>query len=195
MKKLRLLLGILFVGNVFGFQQLIQKNIDWKRVNVIQVVLDGKHQVVTSIANSGKSLEYFVNKEHWLSAVNGAYFCPKDYPHCNGEDFSNAPRFYKWKNLSAYGDDFGINGVFAFDKKWNPFIVMQQIRGDVSDELKNINYNTDKIEDIYYGIWNFPVLLLDGKNMLWAYEEYLDRKMKAKWTKNFICYTKDRKTI
>jgi hypothetical protein len=29
---------------------------------------------------------------------------------------------------------------------------MQQIRGDVSDELKNVNYNTDKIEDIYYGI-------------------------------------------
>jgi hypothetical protein len=52
--------------------------------------------------------------------------------------------------LSAYGEDFRINGVFAFDKNGKPFIVMQQIRGDVADELKNVNYNSDKIKDIYY---------------------------------------------
>jgi exopolysaccharide biosynthesis protein len=39
------------------------------------------------------------------------------------------------------------------------------------------------------------VLLLDGKNMLGAYEKYLDKKMKLRGAKNFICYTKDRKTV
>ncbi len=194
-KKLILLFVLLSFGNTFAFQQLIEKNIDWHYVRVIQVILDGNHKVVSSLADEWKPLEYFVNKENWVSAVNWGYFCPKDYPNCGGKDYTNVPRFYEWKNFSRYGNDLSYNWVFAFDKNWNPFIVMNHLWGDAPEKLQHFKYNEDKISQIQYWIGNFPVLLLDGKNIVSWYEPLLNWKMKAKNTKNFICYTKDRKTI
>jgi exopolysaccharide biosynthesis protein len=52
-----------------------------------------------------------------------------------------------------------------------------------------------QLGDVYEGIGNFPVLLLDGQNVLSESEAKIDAKMKAKGTKNFICYTADESTV
>jgi hypothetical protein len=54
---------------------------------------------------------------------------------------------------------------------------------------------TDKIDNIYFGLGNFPVFLLDGEDVIYGYTAYLDAKMKARANKTFICSTKDKKTV
>ncbi len=189
--------SILFLLNffVFAWQQFIDSIISWHKVKIIKVVLDGNHKVITSIAEEWKDLFYFLNKEKGISAINGVYFCPKDYSNCWWKDYTNAPRFYKWKNYSKYWNDFGVNGVFSFDKSWKPFLVMNHVWGDVPNDLENISYNADKIKNIYYWLGNFPVLLLKWKSIVNYYSDILSDKIKSKWIKNFICYTRDRKII
>jgi len=131
----------IFYSVSFASYDLIQKTINWKRVNVIKVVLDWTSQVVTSISNKGESLDVLVKKVWGVAGVNWAYFCPKDYGNCGGIDYTNAPRFYEWKNYSKYENDFWVNGVFAFDDDWKPFIVMNQIWGEVPEKLQWLKVN------------------------------------------------------
>ncbi len=188
-------INIIFLTSVFAKQEFIDTTIDNHHVRVIKVVLDGNHYVITSLSNKWESLYTLMKKQGGISAINGAYFCPADYPHCGWKNFTNAPRFYKWVNYSKYWTDFWVNGVLAFDKNDKPFIVMNHIWWDVPKDLQGIQINVDKIKDIYYWIGNFPVLLLSGKDQIFKYEQLLTNKMKAKSPKTFICFTKDRKTI
>jgi len=192
---LYLLLIFLSWSYTFSYETLINNTISGHKVRAIQVNLDWNYKVISSVSTKGESLRYLMQKENGISAVNGAYFCPKDYPRCWGKDYTNAPRFYKWKNYGRYWDDFSYNGLFAFDKKWSPFIVMNQLWWAAPKHLYHIRHNEKKIKDIYYAIGNFPVLLLDGKNIVSYYDNLLTWKMKSKGLKSFICYTKDRKTI
>ena len=180
--------------SVYSYQNLIDKVIDSHKVKIIQVVLDWHHKVVVSLSEKGESLLSLMNKVYWVSAINWAYFCPADYPNCWWKNYTNAPRFFEWKNYSRYWDDFWINWVFSFDKKWKPFLVMNYLWWDVPEELKQ-QINSDKIKDIYWWLWNFPVLLLEWNNLVSLYESELSRKMKISWPKAFICSTKDWKTI
>jgi len=190
-----LLLILLSWTYTFSYQNLINNTISNHKVKIIQVNLDWNYKVVSSLSNKGENLQYLMQKENGISAVNGAYFCPKDYSNCWGKNYTNAPRFYKWKNYGKYWDDFSYNGLFAFNKEGTPFIVMNQLWWYAPEKLRNIKYNENKIKDIYYAIGNFPVLLLDWKNIVSYYDKLITWKMKRKWPKSFICYTKDKKTI
>ena len=195
MKKILLLLiSLYFFWISFSYQELIDKLIDHHRVKIIKVIIDDQHKVVVSLSNNGESIENLMNKENWISAINGVYFCPKDYKNCWWQNKTNAPRFYKWENPSKYANDFWINGVFAFTKEGKPFIVMNHLWWYAPSRLKT-KINDDKINDIYFWLWNFPVLILNWKNIVGDYEKLITKKMKAKWTKSFICFTEDRKTI
>jgi hypothetical protein len=192
------LLSILFFMLLFGFSfathKLIDTNLNGHYVKVIEVKLDNNTKIVTSISESWDTLENLKNKVGGISAINGAYFMPKDYWFEKND--TNAPRFYEWKNYSKYWTDFGTNGVFSFDKNWNPFMVMNNLYAEKPTwTYKDWKYNEDKIGDIYYGIWNFPVLLKWWKSFVEYYGNYITDKMKLKATKAFICYTKDKKIV
>jgi len=57
------------------------------------------------------------------------------------------------------------------------------------------NINANRINDLYFGISNFPVLLIEGEDVTAGAREYIDSKLTGKGNRNFICSTKDEKTI
>ena len=194
MRYIIFLFFFMFIPFTYSYQQLLDKKIGSHKIKVIQVILDGHHKIISSLSKKGNSLWKLMNKVYWVSAINWAYFCPADYSNCWWKNYTNAPRFYKWKNYSRYKNDFWINWVFAFNKNNIPFIVMNHIWWNVPKKLdKQINSN--KINDIYYGIWNFPVLLFHWNDFVPLYKTELSKKMKGFWFKAFICSTKDWKTI
>lgn len=213
-------LCMLFIPTTYSFQEYISKTIDGKKVNIIKVILDGNHKIITSLSPNGDSLETLVNRVWWVSWVNGAYFCPADYSQCWWTNSNITKRIYKWEILSNNFEDtmfewkwdmfkkdeklkydFWWNGMFAFDKEWNPITVLNETSNFWFDEDKlnkiwiNKNYNSDKIPDISYGIENYPILLINWVNTLNISPRVLDEKMYIKWTKTFICSSEDNTTI
>jgi len=87
--------------------------------------------------------------------------------------------------------------VFSFDKYWKPFIVMNNEYWTKEINTNDVirKYNKNRIKDIKYWIWNFPVLLRNWVNFTRYYNNVIDNKMKLRTAKNFICSTKDWKTI
>ncbi len=78
--------------------------------------------------------------------------------------------------------------------KDNKALFVQNNHGYVG-KYKN-NTNKDRYNDMYYGIGNFPVLLDKGQDVLSFYwPDEIDRKMKSKQMKGFICHTQDWNTI
>jgi hypothetical protein len=57
------------------------------------------------------------------------------------------------------------------------------------------NINADKIDDLYFGISNFPVLLINGEDVTAGASEYSDSKLTGKGNRNFICSTQDGTTV
>lgn len=57
------------------------------------------------------------------------------------------------------------------------------------------NINADRINDLYFGISNFPVLLIEGNDVTASSKEYIDSKLTGKGNRNFICSTEDGKTV
>jgi len=116
---------LIFQWKTFWYQLLINNKIDWHNVKVIKIFLDNNTRVITSVSTKWETLKSLTDKVWWVSAINWAYFMPKDYWFNN--DDTNAPRFYKGKMYSKYGKDFSMNWVFSFDKKWKPFLVMNNL--------------------------------------------------------------------
>ena len=71
---------------------------------------------------------------------------------------------------------------------------MNYLWWDAPEGLKK-HINSDKINQIYYWLGNYPVLLFHWENFVPLYKSQLSRKMKMSWPKAFICSTKDWKTI
>lgn len=197
MPKLSIIISLLFlfISSTFSYQTLINKTLDNHNVKIIKVLLNWQQKIVVSTSNKWTRLNDLMNKVNGVSAINWAYFCPADYKSCGWINYTNVPRFVRWQNISKYGIDFSYNWVFSFDKEWKPFIVMNQLWWYAPEKLKWYSINKDKISNIYYWLWNFPVLLLNWKDILYKYKWILSRKMKNKGTKSFICFTKNRKTI
>ena len=57
------------------------------------------------------------------------------------------------------------------------------------------NINAERIQELYFGISNFPVLLIKGEDVTAGAREYIDSKMTGKGNRNFICSTEDETTI
>ena len=75
-------------------QRTVQKEIWWKSVNLIKVILDWKHKIVTSLSQDWDTLDNLIKKENWISWVNWSYFCPADYKVCNWINFTDRARIY-----------------------------------------------------------------------------------------------------
>lgn len=196
MKKFIFILSLfVFVWNVFAYKELLLENRWWKAVRVVKVVLDWQHYVVTSLANDWwDTLENLVKKVGWDIWINWTFFCPEDYTSCGWITHSNFERVYlwNWEYFSRTWPNTDVRMIFGFDKEWDPLMVqnnMTEMLGLWTD------MNKEKINDLFFWLSNFTVLLVDWKNIVHANQNYFDEKMYSSINRNFICYTEDKKTI
>lgn len=196
MKKIILFFVVLFfVWNVLAYKELLLENRWGKPIRVIKVVLDGQHYVVTSLAwNGWETLENLVKKVWWDTGINWTFFCPKDYSTCWWVTHSNFERVYLWngKDYSKTRPNTDVRVIFGFDINWEPLMVQNNMTE--MPWLRN-DMNKDKINDLYFGLSNFTVLLVEWKNLVHSNQIYFDEKMYSRINRNFICYTKDKSTV
>jgi len=199
MKKKSLIFAVVCIalfGQTFAYRELLIQNVDKHPIRIIKVILDGQDFVVTSLAsNGGDTLPNLINKVWGDAGVNGVFFCPDDYSYCGKETHTISERVFmgNGKDYSTFWPDTSIRMIFGFDKTWAPMLAQnnQWSLQDVGLWTKT----TDKIWDIYFGLGNFPVFLLDGEDVMYGYTSYLDAKMKTRANKTFICSTQDKKTV
>lgn len=151
---------------------------------------------MSSVAKEGgESLEDLTKKVGGISAVNGAFFCPKDYRSCNGITSSNFERIFQGNgaSYSKFWPDTSVRAIFGFLQDGTPMMVQNKL--SIHDVGLTSNINADKIDQLYFGISNFPVLLIEGEDVTVGAKEYIDHKLTGKGNRNFICATQDGKTI
>ncbi|MDR2540499.1 MAG: phosphodiester glycosidase family protein [Candidatus Peribacteria bacterium] len=96
-------------------------------------------------------------------------------------------------NYSTYWPDTSIRGIFGFEQDGTPLFVQNKI--SVWDVGLTSNINSERLDDLYFGISNFPVLLIRGEDVTAGAREYIDSKLTGKGSRNFICSTEDGKTV
>jgi hypothetical protein len=89
--------------------------------------------------------------------------------------------------------DTSVRGIFGFLRDGTPLLVQNKISTHDVGLMSNIN--AERINELYFGISNFPVLLIEGEDVTAGAREYIDNKLTGKGNRNFICSTKDEKTI
>ena len=178
-----------------AYQEILIENRGWHAIRVIKVVLDWEHFVVSSVAGEWWETIQSLTKKVWgTSSINWAFFCPKDYSNCD-TTFSYYERIFKWDgaSYSKFWPDTSIRWIFGFTRDGNPLFVQNKI--SEWDVWLVSNINSDRIWDLYFWISNFPVLLIEWDDVTaWA-STYIDSKLTGKGNRNFICSTKDGKTI
>lgn len=186
---------LFLLGNTFAYKELLLE-VRWnKPIRVIKVVLDGEHYVVTSVANKWwDTLENLIKKVWWDSGINGTFFCPKDYTDCKWVTHSRFERVFLWniKDYSVLWPDTDVRMIFGFNKDGEPMMVQNKLTESIW--LLTLN-NTKGIDDLYFGMSNFTVLLVNGDNVAEANRMHYDSKMYGSANRNFICSTKDKSTI
>lgn len=178
-----------------AYQELLIENRGWHAIRVIKVILDGEHFVISSVAGEWwETIQSLTKKVWWISSINWAFFCPKDYSSCP-KTVSYYERVFKWDwaSYSQFWPDTSIRWIFGFTQDGNPLFVQNKISEWDVGLVSNIN--SDRIWDLYFWISNFPVLLIEWDDVTaWA-STYIDSKLTWKWNRNFICSTQDGKTI
>ena len=190
-----------FVSNsAFAYKELLIENRGGRPIRVIKVVLDGEHFVVASPAeNWWATTEQLAKNVWWDTAINWAFFCPADYSTCklNWKRITHtvSERVYLWEGAkwSMYWWDTSIRMIFWFDKEWTPLFV--QKNSWEADLWLWSNLNKDKLDDLYFWIWNWPVLLMEWEDVVHAFSHYIDNKLTWLANRNFICSTEDNTTI
>lgn len=186
-----------YINQSYGFQQLMDGEFAWHSFQVIKVILDDEHEIVTAVNTNGNatSLRELMEREWGIGAINGAYFCPAEswYSRCGWGNTTTADRYYKGTVYSKYHPDTGGRWIFGFDSV-GTFLFVQNNLGYVPGPITNTNKN--RINDMYYGISNFPILIDKATVVdLEVYDNDIDSKMQASWTKTFICANEDGKEI
>lgn len=191
----------LFTSGILAYQEMIIKDVkvEWvigtKPVRVIKVVLDGQDFIVNSLATTGwDSLKNLMDKVGWHTAINGIFFCPANYSYCNGKTFSNFERVFNGEvdEQSRFWPDTGVRGIFGFEKNGTPLFVQNNL-----SEMPGIwiDTNKERIDELYFGLGNFPILVHQGENVVQHSVDYLDRKLSGRQNRHFICSSKDNTTI
>lgn len=178
--------------SAFWYQELIQKSIDGKKVRVIHITLDDQHTLVSSLSQEGASLSQLMSQKGWVSAINGAYFCPKDYKICGGKNFTDRARIENNIYTSKWKNDLWASGLFAINDQ-NEAQILLHNEGYSPGISKNTNWKL--LPEMVSGIANYPVLVLSWSNVLSQSEEILDAKIRSKWVKTFICTQNNKKDI
>ncbi|MDR0369450.1 MAG: hypothetical protein LBH96_02730 [Candidatus Peribacteria bacterium] len=77
-----------------------------------------------------------------------------------------------------YRPDTSIRGIFGFERDGRPLFVQNKV--SIHDVGLMSNINKDRIGDLYFGISNFPVLLIEGTDVTAGASEYIDSKLTGK---------------
>lgn len=179
----------------FWYKELLLENRNGHPIRVIRVVLDWQDFVVTSLAMTwGATLQELVQQVGWDVGINGTFFCPEDYSSCGWNTYSDFERVYLWdaKNYSKYWPDTSVRMVFGFDIEGIPMMVQNNLSQEMglwSDE------NKENMNDMYFWLSNFTVLLKDGKDVTEANIRFFDQKMEWSANRNFICFTEDKQEV
>lgn len=177
----------------FWEKSLHFENFDWINTTYIKVKLDRWNKIITSVSLSWESLNDLVGKVWQDTWITWVYFCPQDYAWCNWQNSTTADRIFEWVSYSKYWPDTWARWLFWFDKNWN-FIFFQNHLWYAEWFIRK--YNVDKQDDIYYWLSNHPILIIDWKNVLSKeQDDLIDKKIVSKWTKWFICITKDENEV
>ena len=72
-----------WINYTSSYQEILIENRGWHAIRVIKVVLDWEHFVVSSVAGEWwETIQDLTKKVWWISSINWAFFCPKDYSNC-----------------------------------------------------------------------------------------------------------------
>lgn len=180
MKKFFCVFILMFIYSLANANTYIETKVDWKSMKVIEYDIKSEIydiQVLKTSTGEELSLMEILDRNNAISWVNWVFFCPSDYSYCKWkEGTTNNERYVKWEKFSFWPTT-DKRAVFAWDQNKSPFI------------YQDFLINPEKEKDIYYWLSNRPLLLLNWEQQTEFYWEYglIDNKMKASWTRNFIC--------
>ncbi len=165
----------------------IEQTVNWYKFRVIKYDLSSKiydFKIWVNEDENATSLRDLMDKNNWVSAVNGIYFCPKDYSICDNKDFTINERYVDWKKIATY-DNTWERVIFALSKEKKPFLYQTN------------KINPDNELEIHNWVANFPLLLKDWENTIEHYWDInlIDNKMKKRMARNFICNDKEWKNL
>lgn len=187
--------GLFLLNSSFAYKEIIIENIDWKAVRVIKTVLDGQDFVISSLADVGGSdISTLAKNVWWNTAINWVFFCPEDYSSCGWETYANFERIFlwEWEKFSMYWPDTWPRVVFWFDKSWEPMLFQNNIS---NMEWYNTDINSENMDEMFFGLGNFPPLLINWENVVNHSSMHLDAKMLSFGTRNFICWNEPKDTV
>lgn len=165
----------------------IENIFNWKKIKIIEFDTNSKDYIFKVWVNpdyNATSLNELMEKNNWVSAINWVFFCPKSYRECGGQDFTRNERYVNWLKYSWDLKTWN-RVVFAWDKENIPFLFQSW----------KINPNLES--KINYWLANHPLILQNWVDKIPEYQELwlIASNMKTKWTRNFICSTKDKSKI
>ncbi len=132
-------------------------------------------------------------RKMWASVgVNGSFFCPAEsaYRYCGADGSTTSDRIVAGEVYSKYRDDTGERGILGVDKDNKAlFVQNNKWQGYMA------NSNSDKIDDIYYGISNFPILLDKWIDITEESPNLISKQMNNASKKAFICTNEAGDTI
>jgi len=135
-----------------------------------------EYTLKVAVSDSATSISKLARKYNGITAINGVFFCPADYPNCWWVSHTINERIIQGSDESFYTDTWD-RGIFGWDKNGTPLFHQ-------TDAI-----NPDLRWEIFEGLWNFPILYAHGKNMIEQYHDngLYDNKMKARLPRHFIC--------
>jgi len=123
--------------------------------------------------------------------INGWFFCPAEwgYSYCGADNSTSSERIIQGEMIAKRENtaERGILGVTEENKAI--FVQNNQHYG------YRWNSNQDQLNEIFYGIWNRPILLDKWVDVVQEYTHLIDAKLNTTATKAFICTTQDADTI
>lgn len=186
MKKLIILTILLAFPWVTFANTYIEKKVWDYTFKVIQYDLSSENYEIKVVkTDDATNLWNLLEENNAITWVNWVFFCPTDYDWCNTDkSFTDNERYIEWTKYASYLTTWD-RAVFALTKDKKPFI------------YQSGKINMDNEDQIYYWLWNYPLILSEWQNMLEYYWDawLIDNKMRVKSTRNFICSDKDKNNI
>ena len=121
----------------------------------------------------------------WASVgMNGSYFCPAEsaYRYCGADNSTTSERIVAGVSYSKYSGDTGERGIVGVTKDGEPLFVQNN-----HYEWYMENTNSDRENELRYGLSNFPILLDKWVDVTTEFMHLINDRMMQKNTKSFIC--------
>ncbi len=143
----------------------------------------------------GKPVDNVIDQTRKMGAsvgMNASFFCPAEsaYRYCGADGSTTSDRVVAGEVYSKYRDDTGERGILWVDEN-NKALFVQNNKW----QWYMGNSNSGRIDDIYYGISNFPILLDKGIDRTEESPNLISKQMNTASRKAFICTNETGDTI